>query len=1113
MRETGSAADVRVSLLGGFSVTIDGRPVEGHWRLGKARTLVKLLALTPRHRLHRDVVVELLWPGTEPQAAANNLHQVVHSIRRMLGQESVTLTDNLVRLCPTGGLRVDVEVFDQAAATARSSGDVAVLHDALQLWTGPLLPEDEYADWAIEHRERLTETHAAVATLLASKLSEQGQPEAALTLLEPLKSPRPLDEHLHRVLIESLAAVGRRWEAIETYEQLRDALDKAYAAEPQPPTRALYRRLLVGGRPIVGGQAPSPLERPGHGMESLVGRDPEWEQLSSSWQRASVGESHLLLISGEAGIGKTRLAEELLAWADWQGIASARTRSYGAEGRLALAPVSEWLRSDAVRHSFGRIADVWLTEIARLVPELLDKRPQLPRPEPMTEFGQRQRFFEALSTAVLAAPQPLLLVIDDLQWCDRETLEWLHFLLRFDPKKRLLVVGTVRLEELVPAHPVLDWLVDLRSEGSVMELSLDSLDAAETAQLAVQVTKRELDDESASRLYRETEGNPLFVVEMASAGPSKGVDKRGSRARASWAPPLSAANLPPRMHAVIARRLAQLTSPARELAGLAATVGRVFTLDILRKASGADADVLNHGLDELWQRRIVRIVPQQSGLIPVNTSTGEEFSTNANGFDFSHDKIRDVAYAELSPVRRRYCHLRIAEALEEIHAASLDPVSAQLAAQYEQAGEPARALPFYERAAEVAQRLYAYDEAMALLRRGLALIDNLLDKENWAEQQLNLLRLLSLALVATHGYGAPEVVDILSRAQTLNQRLGKPSDPLLLRAQAIAALNVSNFRQSLAFGDQLLQLADQQRDSVLLIEGHYVLGVTLSWAGSFTRSRVHLEQALAQYDTKQSTAHIMQYSQDPKVICQCRLAFDLWCLGYPKQAQAVQHQGLAQAQELGHPFTLCYALIWDAMLQGVIGNDDALLQSAEAAIALGDRHHLRLWSSWGTVLRGWALGRAGEPELSIAELQRGDEQMRAIGASFLRPFVSTLVVEQLAKIGQVEHGLRLVSEALASTANERYWCDAELERLRGELLSTSLVDAYQAEEAYRRAILIAQKQRAKLFELRATTGLARLWLKQGRSDDSHEMLSRVYGWFAEGLDTPDLESARATLDA
>ena len=160
--------------------------------------------------------------------------------------------------------------------------------------------------------------------------------------------------------------------------------------------------------------------------------------------RKGAGESHLFLISGEAGIGKTHFVEELLMWADQQGIATARTRSSLAEGRLALAPVTEWLRSDDIRESLRRLADIWLTEIARLLPELLDERPDLPRPQPMTEFGQRQRFFEALARGVLAAPQPLLLLIDDLQWCDQQTLQWLHFLLRFDPKKRALVIGTAR---------------------------------------------------------------------------------------------------------------------------------------------------------------------------------------------------------------------------------------------------------------------------------------------------------------------------------------------------------------------------------------------------------------------------------------------------------------------------------------------------------------------------------------------------------------------------------------------------------------------------------------------------------------------------------------------
>jgi predicted ATPase len=329
--------------------------------------------------------------------------------------------------------------------------------------------------------------------------------------------------------------------------------------------------------------------------------------------------------------------------------------------------------------------------------------------------------------------------------------------------------------------------------------------------------------------------------------------------------------------------------------------------------------------------------------------------------------------------------------------------------------------------------------------------------------------------------------------------------------RAIAALTRRRFQQGLAFGDQLLQLADQQGDPLLLVEGHYVLGVTLSWAGSFTRSRVYLEQALAHYDPMHSTSHIARYSQDPGVICRCRLAFDLACLGYLEEAGEIQNQGLANARALGHPFSLAYALIWDAMLQGTMGNPDLVLQSSEAVIVLSGEHHLGLWSSWATVLRGWALAEH-EPEQGIAELHRGDEQMRATGAIFLEPFILLLLAEQLAKIGQIEHGVEVINKALSGTKNDRYWCDAELHRLHGELLLVQGVDTRDVEAALRRAMQIAKKQQAKLFELRATVSLAQLWLNQGRSQESHQLLAPIYRWFTEGLQTPDLKNARAILD-
>jgi predicted ATPase/DNA-binding SARP family transcriptional activator len=302
MGVTAVGAEIRISLLGGFSVAVAGKPIDDHWRLRKAKTLVKLLALAPGHWLTRDFVVDTLWANAEPQAASNNLHQILHSIRRMMGAESIALDDDVVRLRPAGGLTVDVDLFERAAAIGRASNDIAALREALALWTGPLLPEDQYADWALGHRERLAETHDAVTTLLGSRLSEQGELEAGLALLEALAFTRTLDEPLHRALIDTLAGLGRRWEAIEAYERLRTGLDEAYAVEPEPETKALYRRLLSAGQAMP---ATIPHNLP-ESTTSFIGRRRLLTELS-----AGLGRTRLLTLTGVGGVGKSRLALEL----------------------------------------------------------------------------------------------------------------------------------------------------------------------------------------------------------------------------------------------------------------------------------------------------------------------------------------------------------------------------------------------------------------------------------------------------------------------------------------------------------------------------------------------------------------------------------------------------------------------------------------------------------------------------------------------------------------------------------------------------------------------------------------------------------------------------------
>ncbi|HWQ13341.1 MAG TPA: AAA family ATPase [Roseiflexaceae bacterium] len=841
---------------------------------------------------------------------------------------------------------------------------------------------------------------------------------------------------------------------------------------------------LPAARPILSALAP------------LVGRRAEWEQLQSAWQDTLAGGPRLALLAGEAGVGKSRLAEELLLWAGQEGAVTARTRAYAAEGRLSYAPVTEWLRSESLRPALDKLAPVWLTDVARLLPELLSEHPELPRPEPLTEYWQRQRFFEALAHAVLASGRPLLLLLDDLQWCDQETLEWLHFLLRFDPRARLLVVGTARAEEVGAQHPLNALLLALRVSGQAVELELGRLHAGATAALAGHMLGQAVDEQQAQRLYQETEGNPLFVVETIRAGLQvREAGRANGSASASVAAPTPAAarTLPPKVHAVIAARLTQLSTEAGALARLAATVGRAFSFEVLARASERDEDSLVRALDELWQRRIVR-------------------EQGTSSYDFSHDKIREVAYAQVSPIQRRTLHRRVAQALESIHAADLDPVSAQVAAHYEQAGMPERAIGHYQRAASVAQRIYANEEAIALLDRGLALLAALPPGPGRDERELAMQTALGPSLVANAGYGSPRTTVTYHRALALCEQLGRPSEPPILRALAISQITHAEFERAYELGAQLLAIGERSQDAVRQVEGHYVLGVTLFWQGEFARSRDHLEAAIAHYDPKQSSRHIARYSQDPKVVCLCRLAFTLWYLGYPDQALQTFRESLTLAHELAHPFSLAYAQHFGTYLFHHRRAFDEMAAQVETLTALTREHRLHLMLQHAAIYHGWVLGIRGALAAGIAQMRETLEIFYAEGNHYQRAYFLAMLAELYAKAGEVEQGLAALGEGLALVehSGER-WCEAVLHRTSGELLLLKGDDG-GAEAAFQRALSVARAQEARSPELRAATSLARLRLRQGRQEQARAVLEPVYAWFTEGFETLDLREARAVLE-
>lgn len=676
---------IHIQLLGDFRLECDAKPVNAV-NTPRLQSLLAYLLLHRHAPQSRQHVSFVLWPGSTEAHARGSMRKLLHQLTHALLYPNRMLDVNAktVQWRPDAAFTLDVAEFETAA------GDLDSLHSlcrAVELYRGDLLPSC-YDEWIIPERERLLQLFTTALNRIIFMLESQRDYSNAIHYAQIFLRHAPVHEEIYRRLMRLYALSGDRAGALHTYHTCATVLERELNVEPCADTRQAYEQILNVPQSIMtsGTLVASPL---------LVGRREEWACLQSVWSTSATGHAHFVLLSGTAGIGKTRLAEEMLEWARRQGITVMKASSYTAEGALAYAPVAAWLREKTL----PPLAPHWKREVARLLPELLTQDPGL-APSPLSEEWQRQHFFEALARALLEGSQPLMLLIDDLQWCDRDTVEWLHYLLRFDPHARLLIIGTVRLEEIASDHPFNVLITALHRNHQITEIGLPSLDQSDTIALASQIVGQSLDPTFAAQIYRETEGNALFVVEMARA-------KRISSQEAKTNTGVT--RLPPTVQAVIRARLAMLSEAALELACIGAAIGREFTFDILQRASGKDEDTLVRDLDELWQRRIV-------------SEQGTE------GYDFTHDKLREVIYADLSAARRRVLHHRVARALQVQTRTPQSEMAALLAYHFECAGENDKAFEYWLNAGDHALQLYSSQRAIQQFERALALADHRTDK-------------------------------------------------------------------------------------------------------------------------------------------------------------------------------------------------------------------------------------------------------------------------------------------------------------------------------------------------------------------------------------------------
>ena len=1095
------APTLSIQVLGDFSLVYGDQQVMSFntTRLQSLLTYLVLHRDAPQHRQH---LAFLFWPDAIESQARNNLRQLLHHLRHALPAigQFLDVETSTLHWRPDAPISLDVAEFERAlhvADVATGQNDQLTLRTALEqatsFYRGDLLPSC-YDEWIIPERERLRQCHLQALEQLLSVLEAQGDTVSAIRCTQRLIRFDPLSEDLYRRLMRLKALNNDRAGALRVYHTWATALQSELGVEPDPATREAYERLLHLQTPEARAIERQPESAP---KPTLIGRQREWNDLQVAWQRARGGEPHFVLVTGEAGIGKSRLAEDFLAWVIQQGVVTARTRSYAAEGQLSLAPVTDWLRSDGLRSQLGQLDPVWLTEVARLLPELFAERPDLPHYEPVTEYGQRQRFFESLARALLVAEQPLLLLLDDLQWCDQETLEWLHFLLRFDPMAPLLVVGCARTEELPPHHTLHTLLLHLRNTAAVTEIVLQPLDAAETAKLAAEVAKGELDMDSLMHLYHETDGYPLFVVEMVRAGLGRA---QASAAEAghphSQLSLTDAETLPPRVRAVLVGRLLQLSVASREFVDLAATIGREFTLDLLITASNADVDSAVRALDELWQKRIVR-------------------DHGANSYDFTHDKLREVAYAEISAPQRRLLHRRVAQALEVMHAEDIDSVSGQIASHYEQAGMILQALPSYQRAAAVAQHVFANEDAIGLLLRSLELLERLPAGSKRDLQELRLQLALVPIYTMTKGWTAPELEQALDRALALCDTVGGDAE----RAQALFGLQSlyvvqAKLEKVYFVFDELHTLYQRSLGTAPApLPGLIVAGARLHM-GRITEANEQFAEIFLAHDPDQ-LLHLQEL-QGVNFLAQARAwqSHALWCLGYPEQALSRGLEAIKLVQDLDQPFNQALVSAYLALLHQMRADEAVALEHAENALALATRYQAPYYRAWAGILVSYELALEQPDEERIGNLRESISAFKATGARLRLPYYFSLLARVYEQAGRATEGLACIDEALAEARahNERWW-DAELHRLRAELLLAYGAEVSDVQAALLRAIEIAQSQQARSLELRATTSLARSWMVQSssRPDDARRRLSDLYNWFTEGFDTPDLQAARLLL--
>jgi serine/threonine protein kinase/predicted ATPase len=842
-------------------------------------------------------------------------------------------------------------------------------------------------------------------------------------------------------------------------------------------------------------------------LTPLTGRDQEVSLLKDRWEQAQEGMGQVVLLIGEPGLGKSRLVYTMKQHVLGQTV----------EGE-ADAPVIEWRCSPHFQNTglypaidfferalgFGR-EEPPTARFERLLQRLEkydlarpDRVPlwasllSLPTPDgfpplALSPVRQREETFRTMLDwlRMRAARKPVLFVVEDLHWVDASTLEFLTQFIAEGLHDSILTLLTFRPEFKTPWPAV----------AHQTSLALNRLTRRQARDLMQHRAGAGVADALVDQVYDRTGGVPLFVEEFTKMVQESGTpDKEDAGASRA----LPKREIPATLQDLVMARLDRMEGE-REVAQLAATLGREFNYDLLAAAAGLDESALQSELAKLLQAEIL----YSKGRPPQCS------------FIFKHALLEDALYNSMVKATRQQFHRRIAEALEAQFPQTIGTRPEMAAHHFTEAGLPEKAIGYWLKAGLRSQEKSAENEAIGHLTQGLALLGTLKGSDVRDALELPFLGPLANAFIASRGYAAPEVGPVLRRARELCERKGQ--SPQLL------AIIVGMWEWHFVRGDlgicaglvaEARKCADGLDDRGGMMEALYTAGQMKLYGGDIAGARDVFTSTIAEFDDRERSRYwISLTGHDAGLACHCNLAVSLWHVGHAGQALKANQEARRIARESEHPFSVAYSLHHTCWLHSFCRLGPELQAAADEQIKISAEQGFALWHATGTFFKGTAMLLQGKRAEAIPLLQKGHDAFRSTGAELHRPFQLSVMGDAFTQAARYDEAHKVLDEGLAlvQKTGDRIQ-EAELLRLQGELLvAESPKDTAPAEAFFKWAIETARRQGSRAWEMRSTTSLARLMQRQGKEDEAREALAAIYGTFTEGIAMPDLVDAKALL--